>query len=134
MPTTIYIRWKCLQLRLLQKFYCWTYIVLFLPFYLFIAESLTVYLWKMLCLQYFRYNIFTIYFIVERLIVDFLLKKIEVLCSQYFHNIFTINHMWELVVLVSSIGKVSDGWIKDLRFNLCLHQKLIGRVLVWYTT
>ena len=34
-------------------------------------------------------------------------------------------------VLVSSIGKVSDGWKKDLRFNPRLHQKLIG-VLVWW--
>ena len=34
-------------------------------------------------------------------------------------------------VLVSSIGKVSDGWIKDLAFNSRLHQKLIG-VLIWW--
>ena len=24
------------------------------------------------------------------------------------------------------MGKVSDGWIRDLGFNPCLHQKLIG--------
>ena len=36
-----------------------------------------------------------------------------------------------LWVLVSSTGKVSDGWIRDLRFNFHLHQKLIG-VLVWW--
>ena len=33
-------------------------------------------------------------------------------------------------VLVISTGKVSDGWIRDLKFNPHLHQKLIG-VLVW---
>ena len=37
---------------------------------------------------------------------------------------------WIKWVLVSSIGKVFDGWIRDLGFNLCLHKKLIG-VLVW---
>ena len=31
--------------------------------------------------------------------------------------------MW---VPVISIGKVSDGYIRDLGFNLRLHQKLIG--------
>ena len=34
-------------------------------------------------------------------------------------------------ILVSSIGKVSDGWIKDLGFNSRLHQKLIS-VLIWW--
>ena len=34
-------------------------------------------------------------------------------------------------VLVSSTGKVSDGCIRDLGFNHCLHQKLIG-VSVWW--
>ena len=29
-------------------------------------------------------------------------------------------------VPVSSTGKVSDGCIRDLGFNLCLYQKLIG--------
>ena len=33
-------------------------------------------------------------------------------------------------VLVSSIGKVSDGYIRDMGFNSRLHQKLIG-ILVW---
>ena len=33
-------------------------------------------------------------------------------------------------VLISSIDKVLDGYIKDLRFNLYLHQKLIG-ILIW---
>ena len=32
---------------------------------------------------------------------------------------------------VNLTDKVSDGWIKDLEFNHCLHQKPIG-VLVWY--
>ena len=36
-------------------------------------------------------------------------------------------YMW---VLISSTVKVSDGWIRDLKFNFCLHQKLIG-VLNW---
>ena len=34
-------------------------------------------------------------------------------------------------VLVNSTGKVSNGWIKNLRFNSYLHQKLIG-ILFWY--
>ena len=34
-------------------------------------------------------------------------------------------------VLVSSISKVSDGWMRDLRFNFCLHQKLID-ILIWW--
>ena len=34
-------------------------------------------------------------------------------------------------VPVSSIGKVSYGCIRDMRFNPCLHQKLIG-VLAWW--
>ena len=29
-------------------------------------------------------------------------------------------------VLVNSISKISDGCIRDLEFNLHLHQKLIG--------
>ena len=29
-------------------------------------------------------------------------------------------------VSVNSTGKISDGCIRDLGFNLCLHQKLIG--------
>ena len=29
-------------------------------------------------------------------------------------------------VLVSSTGKVSDSCIKNMRFNFCLHQKLIS--------
>ena len=28
--------------------------------------------------------------------------------------------------IISSTGKVSDDWIRDLWFNPCLHQKLIG--------
>ena len=35
--------------------------------------------------------------------------------------------MW---VLINLTGKISDGCIKDLGFNFCLHQRLIG-VLVW---
>ena len=31
--------------------------------------------------------------------------------------------MW---IPVNSTGKISDGCIRDLRFNLRLHQKLIG--------
>ena len=34
-------------------------------------------------------------------------------------------------VPVSSTDKVFDGWIKDLGFNLYLHQKSID-VLVWW--
>ena len=32
--------------------------------------------------------------------------------------------LWKKVVI--RIGKVSDGWIKDLGFNFHLYQKLIG--------
>ena len=30
-----------------------------------------------------------------------------------------------------SIGKVSDGWIRDLKFNFYLYWKLID-ILIWY--
>ena len=35
---------------------------------------------------------------------------------------------WDLNewVLVNSISKVSDGWIRDLGFNPCIYQKPIG--------
>ena len=36
----------------------------------------------------------------------------------------------DLWVPVNSTGKFFDGWIRDLRINLHLHQKLIS-VLVW---
>ena len=34
-------------------------------------------------------------------------------------------------VSVSLTGKVSDGWIRNLKFNSYLHQKVIG-ILVWW--
>ena len=33
---------------------------------------------------------------------------------------------------LSSIGEISNGWIRDLGFNLRLHQKLIGVLVWWY--
>ena len=38
---------------------------------------------------------------------------------------------WIPWVLVSSIGKVDDSWIRDLGFNLHLDQKLIGILVRW---
>ena len=32
---------------------------------------------------------------------------------------------------VSLISKVSDSWIRDLKFNHCLHKKLIGFLVEW---
>ena len=37
----------------------------------------------------------------------------------------------DLWVPVNSTGKLSDGWIGDLRINPHLHQKLID-ILVWW--
>ena len=31
----------------------------------------------------------------------------------------------KMLVLINSIGKISDGWIRDLGFNLRLYQKPI---------
>ena len=43
----------------------------------------------------------------------------------------TNNVIWYMWVQVNLTGKVSDGCIRDLGFNPCLYQKLIG-VLVWW--
>ena len=37
--------------------------------------------------------------------------------------------MW---VLINSTNKVFDGWIRNLGFNLYLHQKSIGVLIWWY--
>ena len=50
----------------------------------------------------------------------------------FLHYIYTL--VWPHIVLVSLVANldpiVSDGCIRDLRFNPCLHQNLIG-ILVW---
>ena len=56
----------------------------------------------------------------------------KTLCIYAFGNIIKKKKKKKrLWVLVRSIGKISNGWIRDLGFNLCLHQKPIG-VLVWW--
>ena len=49
--------------------------------------------------------------------------------SWHFLTIKSHRNLWSkkgvlLWVPVSSTSKVSDGWIRDLKFNSCLHQKL----------
>ena len=46
------------------------------------------------------------------------------------HFFIILIFFWSWVA-VSSTGKISYGCIRDLGFNPCLHQKLIG-VLVWW--
>ena len=43
-------------------------------------------------------------------------------------SLISTSMLW---VPVSSTGKISDSWIKDLGFNFYLHQKPIS-VLVWW--
>ena len=45
--------------------------------------------------------------------------------------IMPIDKLEDKWVLVNSTGKVSNGWIRNLKFNSYLHQKLIG-ILFWY--
>ena len=49
----------------------------------------------------------------------------------YIHAFYLISYIYKKKkkkkwVPVSSTGKVSDGCIRDLGFNPCLYQKLIG--------
>ena len=53
-------------------------------------------------------------------------KRSDVLEQYLGMSMFKTNMTINKWVLVNLTGKVSDGCIRDLRFNPCLHQKLIG--------
>ena len=53
-------------------------------------------------------------------------KRSDVLEQYLGMSMFKTNMTINKWVLVNLIGKVSDGCIRDLRFNSRLHQKLIG--------